>query len=197
MPIRIFRDVVLLVQDGHELVDNHLRVPVVERVVLGRTVGRFVAPFLRRGFRLLGRAARVDEHREHHGNFPAIDQVVEDIRRAYIALHVLECLSVVENHQAGRDRRVVLRRHVDPVGVLRAGICLAGQRVRSAHLTRRHAVAWKRVRPELVMNVGVCRLGRGRWRCRWGCRLLSQRPGCGRGENHDGKNISTHRLSPC
>ena len=112
-PLRILRDVVVLVQRRHQLVDDHAGVLVVERVVLGRPVGRPIAPFLRRRLRLIGPAARIDEHGEHHGNLPPIDQVVEHVRRADVALHVLERLPIVEDHQAGRrppDRTAPARR---------------------------------------------------------------------------------------
>src|SRR4029434_7656250 len=132
---------------------------------------------------------------EHDRDLAPVNQVVEDVRRANVTLHVLESLTVVEDHQAGLHRRVVLSRHVHPIGVLGSGIRLAWERVRPADVTRGYAVTWKRVGTELVMNVGVwC------WRCRWWRgwrrRLLRERSRCGRGENHYRNNISTHRLSP-
>ena len=55
--------------------------------------------------------------------------------------------------------------HVDPVGVLRAGIGLARQRERAAHLSLGDAFARERVGSELIVAVGVRRL-----------RFLSLRP---------------------
>ena len=148
-----------LLQRGHQLVGDDARVPVVERVVLGRTVGRPIAPLLWRRLRLFGRAPRVDEHRQHHRDLAAIDQVVEHRRRAEIAFdRVLERLPVVEDHQARRHRRVVLRRHVHPVGVLRARVRLARQRERATNLALRDAFPREGIRPELIVRVGIRRV---------------------------------------
>ncbi len=183
VPLGILGDVVFLVEHRHQLVDDHARVLVVERVVLGRPIGRPVAPFLRRRLRLLGCAARVDEDGQHDRQLAAIDQVVEDVRGADVALHVLERLAVVEDHQAGRHRLVVLRRHVDPVRVLRPRVGLARERERPAHFALGDAFARERIRAELIVRVVIDRgrCGRGRWlsgRRRLHRRLL--REGCGR-----------------
>ena len=138
-------DVVVLVERRHQLVDHHAGVLVVERVVFGRAVGGPVAPLLRRRFGLIRPAAGVDEHREHHRNLAPLDQVVEHVGRPDVPLHVHERLAVVEDHQAGGDGPVILRRDVDPVGVLRARIRLALDDERAAHLAFRHVRPRQRV----------------------------------------------------
>ena len=155
VPFGILRDVVVLVQDRHQFVHDHPRVLVVERVVFGRPVRVAIAPVLRRRLGLIRASSGVDEHGNHHRDLAAIDQVVEHVGRPQIAVHVLERLPVVEDHQARRGLRVVLRRHVDPVGVLRAGIGLARQRERPADLSLRHAVARVGVGAELIVDVGI------------------------------------------
>ena len=133
--LRILRDVVLLVEHRHQLVDDDPRVLVVERVVFRRPVGGPIAPVLRRRLGLFGCPAGVDEHRDHHRDLAPVDQVVEHVRHPEVAVHVLERLAVIEDHQACRHGRVVLRGHVDPVGMLRAGIRLARQRERTTNLS--------------------------------------------------------------
>ena len=171
MALGILGEVVLLVECRHELVDDDAGVFVVERVVFSGPVGRPIAPLLRRRFRLFRRSTRVDEHRQHHRQLPAIDQVVEHVGDAQVALHVLERLAVVEDHQARRDRFVVLRRHVHPIRVLRTWISLARQREWPADVAFRDPLAFEGVRAELIVRVRI----RGRWRGRGrlrGCRRL-------------------------
>ena len=62
-------------------------------------------------------------------------------------------LTVVEDHQRRRFRGVVLRRDIDPVGVLRAGEDLAGKHLRFGKFPLRHTVLRFRVAAELVEPV--------------------------------------------
>jgi two-component system KDP operon response regulator KdpE len=162
----IFRDVVALVQHRHQLVDDDARVLIVGRVVFGGTVGGAVAPFLRVRFGLLRSPARVDEHAEHDRNFAAIDQVVEHVLRTDVAVGVLESLPILEDHQAGRDRWVVLPRNVHPIGMLGAGVDFTGQRERPLDFPFGNPLLRHRIRAQAVLRIGIG----GRL-----CRVLSDR----------------------
>ena len=139
------------------------------------SVGRFVvrSPHCRRvGLGLFRRASGIDERRDHHRQLAAVDQVVEHVRRPGRAGHVDEGLAVLEDHQVGFDGRIVLSRHVDPIGVLRAGIGLAVREdERAAQHAPGHALALERIRTERVERVHVAsrrrrRRGSGLWRRR-------------------------------
>ena len=102
-----------------------------------------------------GRAAGVDEHADHDRDLAPVDQVVHHVLGPHVPLLVLERLPVLEDHQGGRDGRVVLRRDVDPVGVLGAGVDLAGERERPADLALRDALLRQRVGPQPVLRIGI------------------------------------------
>ena len=144
-----------LAQRRHQLLGDHPRVLVVERVVLGRPVGVPVAPVPRGGLGLVGPPAGVDEHADHDRDLAPVDQVVHHVLRPHVPLLVLERLPVLVDHQGRRDGRVVLRRHVDPVRVLGAGVDLAGERERPADLPLRDALLRQGVGPQPVLGIGV------------------------------------------
>ena len=50
-----------------------------------------------------------------------VDQIVEDDRRAELALLVDVGVAVLKHHHAGRRLSAVLRRHIDPIIAVRAG----------------------------------------------------------------------------
>ena len=102
-----------------------------------------------------GRAAGIDEDADHHRDFAAVDQVVHHVLARGRRLRVHERLAIVEDHQAGRDRRVVLRRHVDPVRMRRAGIGFAGQGEGAANFAFRNAVLRQGIGSEMVVDVGL------------------------------------------
>ena len=155
VPLRIFREVVFLVEHGHQFIDDHARVSIVEGVVFGRPVRVAIAPVAWRRFRLLGCPAGIDENGDHHGNLAPVDQVVQHVRRAQAAFHVFEGLAVLKDHQTRGNGRIVLSGHIDPVGVLSSRICLARQHERTAHIPLRHPVVRLRVGAELVIRVHV------------------------------------------
>src|SRR5262245_66386026 len=82
--------------------------------------------------------------------------------RPYIAVLVFESLAVLKHHQRSRNRWIVLRRHVDPIGVLSAGIGVAGQLVRPANLAFRDAFLWHRVGSQPILGIRI----RAGWRRR-------------------------------
>src|SRR5262249_15112410 len=83
-------DVVILFQNGQQLVDDDARVFVVELVVFGRPVGVAVAPVLGCGLGLIWAPAGVDEDRDHHRNLAAMNQVVQHVWRADISIGINE-----------------------------------------------------------------------------------------------------------
>ena len=122
------------------------------------SVGRLVSrspQFSGRGLGLVGPAAGVDEHPDHDRDLAPVDQVVHHVLRPHVALLVLERLAVLKDHERRRDGRVVLRGHVDPVGVLGAGVDLAGERERPADLSLRNALLRQGVGPQPVLGIGV------------------------------------------
>ena len=165
---RVLRDVVVLGERRQQLVDDDPRVPIVELVVLGRPVRRLVAPLRRVGLGLFRRSAGIDEHGDHHRQLATVNQVVEHVRRPGRAGHVDERLAVLEDHQVRFDGRIVLSGHVDPIGVLRAGIGLAVREdERAAQHALGHALSLERVRTERVVRVHVASRRRLRWRGLW------------------------------
>ena len=175
MALGVPGDVVFLVKHRHQLVDDDPRVLVVERVVFGWPVGIAIAPVAGRRLRLCRRPSGIDEHGNHHRDLTPVDQVVENVWRAQHAIHVLERLPVLKNHQTRRNAPVVLRRHIDPVGVLRALVRLARKSERPTHFPLRHTLVRLRVGPDHVIDihVGALRL-LGRRRSLW-LRLLRTR----------------------
>ncbi len=155
MQIGIGRDVVVLCECRHQFVDDDARVFVVERVVFGRTIRRPIPPLLRRRFRLFRRPPWIDEDGKHDRYLAEIHQVVEHVRRAQRAVHVLERLAILKDHQARRLGRVILRGDENPVRVLRTRVCLTGQHERAAHVAFRHAVVRQGIRTDLVERVHV------------------------------------------
>ena len=127
MLIGVFGNVVVLVEGRHELVHHDACVLIVGCVVLDPAIGGAVAPFLQVRLGLVGPAAGIDEYPEHHRNLAAVDEIIHHVLGVDIAVFRLESLPVLENHQAGRDRRIVLCGHVHPIGVLRARIYIACQ----------------------------------------------------------------------
>ena len=119
---------------------------------MGRLVVRSPQPSRGR-LRLIGPAAGIDEHGDHHRQLAAIDQVVEHVRRRIVAVHVEEGMAVLKDHQTRRLCGVVLRRHKHRVRVLRARKDLARQRVRPNQLSLRNAFLLEGVGAELVVFV--------------------------------------------
>ena len=99
-PLGILRDVVVLVEHRHQLVDDDAGILVVERVVLGRPVCVAVAPVLRRRLGLIGPAAGIDEYaRSSPGSRGGRSGCRARSARERLP-SMLECLTVVEDHQA-------------------------------------------------------------------------------------------------
>ena len=161
MPLRVSRNVVVLVKHRQQFVHDDARVLVIEGVVLSRPVGVAIAPIAPDRLRLIGAAARIDENADHNGNLAAVDQAVHHHLRSNIALRGHESLPIVVNHQAGRSGRVVLRRHVDPIGMLSARIGNARKREWAANLAFRHSLLHQRIRRERVMDIRIGSLWRG------------------------------------
>src|SRR3954452_21814959 len=107
MTLGVFGDVVILVEDGKQLIDNDAGVLVIQGVVLGRPVRVAITPVAERGFGLIRAAARIDEYSDHHRNLAAVDQVVHDEGGANISLRSHESLSIVVDHQTGWNGWVV------------------------------------------------------------------------------------------
>src|SRR5262249_44683438 len=81
-----------------------------------------------------------------------------DNRHTELAGRILVPAAVLEDHEARRHLRVVLRRRVDPVVAHGAGEDLAGPR-ELLDLALRHAVLRLRVGPEFVVVGGTQRRG--------------------------------------
>ena len=150
-------------ENRQQFIDNHARILVVERVVLLRTVGGAVPPFLGVRLGLVGAAARIDEHSDHHRNLAAVDEIVHDVLGADVAFGIHVRLAIVVDHQRGWNLRIVLLRNIDPIGVLGAWIRLARQREGAFYLAVRHALLGHGVRAELVIGIRVRSFRRRRW----------------------------------
>src|SRR5579884_3257660 len=142
----IFGDVVLFAECRQEFLGDYPRVSVIERIVLGGPIRVSIAPVSSRWFRLIRPAAGVDKHSDHHRDFAAIDEIIHYILRPYVAFLILEGVSILKDHQSCRNRRVVLRGHIDPVGVLGAGKDRAGKREWTTDFALRHTFLWLRIR---------------------------------------------------
>ena len=126
--------------------------------------GWYLGPPSSRGWLgLIGPAAGVDEHADHDGYLAPIDQVVHHVLRPHVPFLVLERLAVLVDHEGARNGRVVLRRHIDPVRVLGAGIDPAGERVGPANLPLGNAVLRQGVGAQPILGVGVRARRGGRW----------------------------------
>src|ERR1017187_5484208 len=160
MALGIFRYVVLLVEHRKQLIHDDPRVLIVQGVVLGGPVRVAITPLAGGRLRLIGAAARIDKNSDHHRKLAAVDQVVHYNLRADIAFRSHESLPIVVDHQAGRHGRVVLRRHVDPVGMLRPGIGFARQGEGPLDLALRNSILRDRIGCQLVVDVRIRGLGR-------------------------------------
>src|ERR1039457_5901039 len=162
MALGILRYVVLLVEQRKQLIYDDARVLIVQSVVLSGPVRVAIAPLAGGRLRLIGAAARIDKNPDHYRNLAAVDQVVHYGLRADIAFRSHKSLPVVVNHQAGRHGRAVLRRHIDPVGMLRPGIGFAWQGKGSSDLALRNSFLRDRIGRQLVVDVRVRGLGHRR-----------------------------------
>lgn len=154
---RVLRDVVVLVEHGQQFIHDDSGVTVVERVVLLRPIGVAIAPILRSGLGLIGTAAGVDEDADHDWQFATPYQIVHDVLRSQVARGVHEGLAVLEDHEAGHGARIVLRRDVDPVGVLGPWVCRAGERKWPAYLPFGNALLFQRVGSQFIEGIGIWR----------------------------------------
>src|SRR5215472_17207685 len=102
--------------------------------------------------------AGVDEHANGDRHLAAIDQIIEHVRNSIIALEIHKRMAVLENHQAGGLRPVVLRGYVHPV-IPAIGEYLAGERQRPDNLALRHSVVRLRIGTEQVHIIGRGRAG--------------------------------------
>ena len=159
MHLRVFRNVVLLVEHRHQFFGDHSRVLVIESVVLGGSIACPISPLLRSRLGLLRSASGIDEDTNHHRYLAAIDQIVHNVLRSNITILVLEGVAILKDHERCWNCCIVLRRNVYPVCMLSSGVDIAREREWPANLTLWDTFLRKRVRPESILRIRI-RTGR-------------------------------------
>lgn len=144
--IGVSGDVQPLRGDGEQFFQQKAGVEIAEGVVLVGAIAAW-SDAGRRG----GNGAGIDEDADGDGQFAFGDEVIQHDGGAKGAVSFDEARAILEDHEAGRFRGIVLAWNVDPVVALGAGKDLAVVEGRLLHLALRDAGLHLGIWPELVV----------------------------------------------